>query len=472
MNRFPLLTKSIAIVIVLVILNIVLAMIQGLVNERRWRGVQATNSVEQSLAGAQTLLGPLLQRRCTETWTEWVGEGKERHTSEARRDFVLAAAPQKLKVSGDLKTEPRYRGLYKVNGYAGRVALDARWPTLAALQPQAEHAGGRLSCEPVRVWLATDDVRGLRAAVAQVDGAAAAVQPGTPHAVHARGLQIVLDEARSQDAARPLALQLTLDLLGTSRLAMVPAAGETQWALRSDWPHPSFGGRFLPASRDVGPQGFSANWTVSVLSSTAAADALAGGVVCPAGAADAYADGDAPVPPAKNGQGLPCLDTLGVAFIDPVNPYVLSDRATKYAQLFVVLTFACVGLAEVLGRCRVHPVQYTLVGLALAMFFLLLLSLSEHLAFGIAYAAASAGCVSLLGFYARHMLGGWRAGAAFGAGAALLYGALWVLLQMEQRALVIGSLMLFAMLAAVMVLTRRVDWYGLFAGLRRPAAAA
>ena len=111
--------------------------------------------------------------------------------------------------------------------------------------------------------------------------------------------------------------------------------------------------------------------------------------------------------------------------------------------------------------------QYTLVGLALAMFFLLLLSLSEHIAFGSAYAAASGGCVALLGFYARHMLGSWRAGAAFGAGAAVLYGALWVLLQMEQTALVIGSLMLFAALAAVMVLTRRVDWYALFGAMRR-----
>ena len=166
------------------------------------------------------------------------------------------------------------------------------------------------------------------------------------------------------------------------------------------------------------------------------------------------------------------LMRAGVSFIDPVNPYVLTDRATKYALLFIVLTFVCVALTEVLARRRVHPVQYTLVGLALALFYLLLLSLSEHIAFGAAYAAASAACVGLLGFYARHMLGSARAGAAFGAGIALLYGALWSLLQMEQTALVIGSLLLFTMLAAVMVATRRVDWYALFDGLRRVPAAA
>ena len=149
-----------------------------------------------------------------------------------------------------------------------------------------------------------------------------------------------------------------------------------------------------------------------------------------------------------------------------MNPYVLSDRAIKYATLFIVLTFACVALTEVLARRRVHPVQYTLLGLALALFFLLLLSLSEHLGFAQAYAVASLACLGLLSFYARHMLGRWSAGLAFGAGVGLLYGALWVLLRMEQTALVVGSLLLFGVLSAVMVLTRRVDWYELFRGLR------
>ena len=476
--RFPLLAKSAAIAAVLILLSIVLMRIDGLVNERRWRSVQAAQGVEQSLAGAQTLLGPVLQRNCTELWSVWTGEGKERRQVEEKREWTLAAAPQALKVDGDLRAEARYRGLFKVNGYAGRVVLDAAWPDLVALQPRAEHAGSRVSCTPVRLWLATSDVRGLRSAQAQVDGAPRPVLPGTPHERHARGLQLVLDELRSAQAGAPLAVKLTLELLGTSRLALVPVGAETHWALRSDWPHPSFGGRFLPATRNVHAQGFDAKWTVSALASSAAADVLKDGEVCsvPTLHSGLYNsdDGESPSsPPATTGNPpRPCLDTLAVSFIDPVNPYVLSDRATKYAWLFIVLTFGAVGLTEVLAGRRVHPVQYTLVGLALALFFLLLLSLSEHIAFGQAYAAAAGSCVALLGFYARHMLGSARAGAAFAAGAALLYGALWVLLQMEQTALVIGSLMLFGALAAVMVLTRRVDWYALFARMRSPAVPA
>ncbi len=474
MNRFPLLTKVLAIGLVMLLLMAVLLRIDGLVGERRWRQIQAAAGIEQSLAGAQTLLGPLLQRQCVEEWDVSVGEGKDKRLLPERRAFTLAAAPHTLQVEGDLRTEPRYRGLFKVNGYAGRVVLQARWADVAALQPRAVHAGSRLSCSPARLWLATSDVRGLRAAQVQVDGTPATVLPGTGSEAHARGLHIELTDARVGTVTAPLAANITLELLGTTRVALVPAAQDTQFNLRSDWPHPSFGGRFLPNSREVTALGFNAHWAVSALASSAAADALRNGEVCHRGPPGDYnnADGNDAVAAQPAVQGNTCLDTLAVSFIDPVNPYVLTDRATKYALLFIVLTFACVALTEALSGRRVHPVQYTLVGLALALFYLLLLSLSEHIAFSQAYAAASGGCVLLLGFYARHMLGRWRAGLAFGAGVALLYGALWVLLQMEQTALVIGTLLLFGMLAAVMVLTRHVDWYALFNGLRRPAAAA
>jgi inner membrane protein len=145
---------------------------------------------------------------------------------------------------------------------------------------------------------------------------------------------------------------------------------------------------------------------------------------------------------------------------------MLSDRAIKYGLLFVALTFASVALAELLARSRVrrvHPVQYAMVGLTLCLFFLLLLSLSEHLAFATAYAVAASACVLLLGIYARHMLGSARDGWLFGAGMALLYGMLYLLLLREQTALVLGSVGLFAALAVVMLLTRRVDWYRLTA---------
>jgi inner membrane protein len=247
-----------------------------------------------------------------------------------------------------------------------------------------------------------------------------------------------------------------------------PPPRATRWTLNADWPSPSFGGQFSPADRAVRPDGFTATWNLSALATSAPADIARGVPLCAptnAGAGDVeVADG----PAARAGK---CLDLMNVAFIDPVNPYVLSDRAVKYDLLFILLTFVAVGLIEVLSGRRVHPVQYLLVGLALSLFFLLLLSLSEHLTFKAAYAAAAAACAALLGFYASSMLGRPLSGLLFGLGIALLYGLLYVLLQMEQNALVIGSVMLFAGLAVVMTLTRRIDWYALFARLRGPAAA-
>lgn len=470
--RFPLLTKVLAIGLVMLLLSLVLMRIDGLVDERRARQSEARSSIEQSLAGSQTLLGPLLHRRCSEEWEAVVGEGKDARKTTQRRDIFLAAVPQELQLHGDMVTQQRHRGLFKLNAWAGTFTLQAQFTDLAALRPRAEHAPSRLACEAPLLMLAVSDVRGLRVAQVRIDGQAGDVQPGTEHPRFDRGLHVALPPGRIDgNAAAPIAIGMTLELIGSSRFALVPAARATTLTLNSDWPHPSFGGRFLPDTREIHERGFTARWAISSLASSAALDVLRNGETCTLRAADRDDDGGivTAVPSSKERS---CLDTLAVALIDPVNPYVLTDRAIKYALLFVVLTFLSVALTEVLSRRSVHPVQYTLVGLALALFYLLLLSLSEHVAFGTAYAAASAGCVLLLGFYARHMLGSLRAGLAFGAGIALLYGALWALLQMEQTALVIGSLLLFGALAAVMVLTRRLDWYNVFASLRRDAAAA
>jgi inner membrane protein len=457
--RFQALGKALAIGATLLVLGIALARIGFLVDERRAYQDQAVQSVQQSHAGAQTLLGPLLQRQCSEEWEVITGEGKERRSDTARREFSLHLVPSRLLVTSQSQTDLRYRGLFKVNGYSARLDLGAQWSDLAALQPRREHAASRLACGPVSVWIATSDVRGLRGAQISVDGRTLAVKPGTGNEAYTHGLRAELPGLAIDAAAPgPLALQAVIDLVGTAEIGLVPVAEATEWRLQSDWPHPSFGGRFLPTRREVTDSGFSAVWSDSSLATTAPLAVVKGAAMAPDKARAAHV-----------------LDTLSVAFVDPVNPYMLSDRAIKYGLLFVVLTFTAVLMAETLARGRVrrvHPIQYALVGLALCLFFLLLLSLSEHLAFGIAYAVASAACVLLLGFYGRHMLGSLRDGLLFGAGMALLYGLLYLLLLREQTALVLGSVGLFGALAAVMLLTRRVDWYRLapLTGTDRPPA--
>jgi inner membrane protein len=463
--KFPLLGKTLAVGGVLIALTLALQSIGAIVHEREGRLHEAERSVADSLASQQTLVGPVLLRRCEETWTSEQGEGKEAGKSSKlvteKRDFALAATPATLDVSAKAAIETRHRGIFKVNGYGMRATMKARFADLAALEPVAEHAGSTLRCEAPVMFVAVGDARGIRVATISVGGAALPVLPGTEHASHPRGFHAVIPaalQAAAKDAGGVLQAEVAIELVGTGDLAFAPVADTTHVALASDWPHPSFAGRFLPNERTIDARGFTANWQLSALATSAPQELINGGAVC--ALSGNHTEGKAH-----------CIETFGVAFIDPVSGYVLSDRATKYGLLFIALTFVGVGLVEVLKRLRVHPVQYLLVGSALAVFFLLLVSLTEHIAFAWAYLAASAACTLLLGFYASYVLRGVRAGAVFGAAIAALYGALYLLLQMEQSALVLGSLLLFAVLGAVMVATRRVDWYALMEGLRRDAAA-
>lgn len=482
--RFPLLSKVGALTLVALLLSLALARIGFLVDERAARQAEAVRSVQQSHAGPQTLLGPLLYRQCTEEWDVVTGTDKDRSASVERKLTAYAATPTALRVDSTLHNDPRYRGLYKVNGYAGHFSLNADWAAAQPLRPTREHAGSRLQCQPVRLLLALGDVRGVRQAGVTLGlgkDSAAEVRAGTQHPAYGQGFHVVLPEAawaldaKAEDA--PLHARIELDLVGTAALAVVPAADTLSWTLKSDWPHPSFGGQYLPTERHVLQDRFDATWQLSSLATSAPGDVARGHPLCALNASTAGASGEEagydPRVPGAAAKGE-CLDTLAVSFIDPINPYVLSDRATKYGLLFIALTFIAVALAEVMGRGRVkrvHPVQYALVGLALTLFFLLLLSLSEHIAFRIAYGAASVACVLLLGVYTAHMLGRRRDGVLFGGALGVVYGLLYALLQREQTALVIGSVGLFAAVAAVMWLTRQVDWYRMVDEARAPALA-
>jgi inner membrane protein len=236
--------------------------------------------------------------------------------------------------------------------------------------------------------------------------------------------------------------RIALSLLGTEKLDIVPVGATTAVSLRSPWPHPSFGGRILPeAGTKVSGEGFSANWRTSHFATNLAQlhQRCVATHQC-----DAFTQ-----------------HSLTVSFIEPVDLYQTVERAVKYGFLFIGLTFAAFFLFEILKRLAIHPIQYALVGIALAVFFLLLVSLSEHLGFGPAYAIAAACCVALIGYYVGHVLKNMRRGAIFGFALAALYGLLYVVLRLEDHALLMGSLLVFACVAAALVATRRVDWYTL-----------
>ena len=450
--KHPWFTKLAALAAVVLLLLFGLGRIEDVVQDRQHYRSLTAQSVANSLAGPQTLIGPLIHSACVESWDVETGKGDERRIEERRREFLLTAMPETLQLTSGAAMEERARGLHKVNTYKLKTHIQAQWAPLASLQPQTTVKGSRMQCGAPILMLGVGDARGIRTAQLTLGGQTLALKPGTFHPQYSRGLHATLPES-VLGTAETVTATLDLELVGTERLSIVPLGSNTEVQLSSGWPHPSFTGRFLPSEREVRDDGFTAQWRLSSLATTAQQDIAQGKPVCQASSGD---DDQATAAPSGA-----CADSFSVAFIDPVNPYSLAQRATKYGVLFIALTFVGVGLFELMKRLRVHPVQYLLVGSALCSFFLLLLSLSEHLPFGASYALAATACVLLLGYYASHMLGSVRRGLPFGAGMALLYGLLYVLLQLEQTALVVGALALFAVLALVMVLTRHVNWYAL-----------
>ncbi|MDR7306369.1 cell envelope integrity protein CreD [Rhodoferax saidenbachensis] len=449
--------KFAGLLLVAILLLLGLDQITSLVQERQGRHQSAVDSVASSLAGSQTLLGPLVHVRCTE---EWNASDNEKRPVQQRREFTLVAAPSSLAASGSSQVEARARGLHATQVYTYKSHITAQWPNLKAVAMGRQNTGSKVQCDAPVLMLAVSDARGIRQAEVKINGAVQEVQAGTPHPTYPRGIQASLPNNIQVNA--PLVAEVELELLGTESLNFVPVGNATQVNLTSNWPHPSFTGQFLPSERNVSEKGFEATWRISALASNAQQSVLSQGALCNGnsmGSSIHDSPRDAVTATAAVAGSTDCVETLGLSFIDPINTYSLSDRATKYGLLFIVLTFVAVGLFEFMRGLRVHPVQYFLVGAAISIFFLLLVSLSEHIAFHLAYAIAASACVLLLSYYASHMLHSWKRGLPFGAGIAALYGLLYMLLQLEQTALVVGALALFSVLAAVMMLTRKVDWY-------------
>ena len=182
-------------VAVLIALMIALQSVSGIVAEREGRLREAERSVAASLAAAQTIVGPIVARDCSETWETTQGEGKDRKTVVERRDFKLSATPATLDIKGDVAIEPRYRGIFKVNGYVLKARLRAGWDDGTALAPEAQHGGSRLHCDAPIVYLALGDSRGVRSAAVQLDGVVVPVLPGTRHGAHPRGFHADVAES-------------------------------------------------------------------------------------------------------------------------------------------------------------------------------------------------------------------------------------------------------------------------------------
>ena len=433
-------SKILTAAVLTVVLLLPLGLIRGTVQERQQYRMDAVESVARSTAGPQTIAGPVLFVPYTDRAVVMQPDARG-----LQRPIVQETTgtwtffPESLDASGTLRSIPRTIGLHEVRVYE----LDSRLRASFRVQiPRDEDPSSARTIGAPRLGFAIRDVRGVVGMPAlSVSGAPRPLQQGLGHA-GGSGLHAIMD-VPAEGALLAFDVELRAAVQGTESVSIVPLAERNVIALESDWPHPKFHGEFLPRTREIGPDGFRARWEVSSLASTAQSKFRQ--------SLEKPAEG-------------PQLESVSVSLVDPVNVYTQVDRATKYGVLFVLLTFVAFFMFEFLKQLRIHPIQYGLVGLAIAIFFLLLLALSERIAFGTAYLVAAVACVTLIGYYLRHVLGGWGRGAGFAGLLGTLYAALYGLLISEDNAMVLGAALLFVILAAIMVLTRKVDWYRAAAG--------
>ncbi|PCR98535.1 cell envelope integrity protein CreD [Pseudomonas fluorescens] len=429
-----------AIALLILLLLVPLLMIDGVIDDRQQLRDGVLEDIARSSSYSQQISGPVMvlpYRKVVRTWKtkEKTDERYQEIGEERGRLYFL---PERFELDGQVQTELRARGIYEARLFHADNRISGHFSLPTQLGIKEDFADYKFDAPFLAIGIS--DIRGIENALKlELGSQRLDFVPGTQVGWLGEGVRATLP-ALDTTQVTELAFGFDLRLQGTGSLQVLPVGKTSRVNLSANWPHPSFIGNFLPAKREVTDQGFTADWQTSFFSTNLqeAMNRCVSGNDCEA----------------FNGR------SFGVSFIDPVDQYLKSDRAIKYALLFIVLTFAGFFLFEILKSLAVHPVQYALVGVALAFFYLLLLSLSEHIGFALAYLLSASGCVLLIGFYVCHVLHSVRHGLSFSAGLAALYGLLYGLLSAEDYALLMGSLLLFGLLGVFMVLTRNLDWYG------------
>ncbi|KQY90026.1 hypothetical protein ASD25_05185 [Brevundimonas sp. Root1423] len=432
----------------------------GLLMDRSNRAESVAAEIGDMMGGPQTFLGPVIAipysrpADIADAGPAGAAVASTRPPVNRTND-VWYVFPTRGKVDVATDSEVRKRSLFRVTVYEATVGYTARFD-LANVGAELPR-GAVLDWSRAELLLGASDARGARADLRlTLAGRTVALTPSNLVGSvrlndgpsengrrnyrgdgETRELQLFstpLTEADRATGALDVAGRATFS--GAQRVAVVAFAGTTEAAIKGDWPHPSYNGGFLPARQETPANGFDASWSVPF---------IARGIPVEGGS-DALARLGA--------------TELGVSFVEPANPYQSVSRSLKYAPMFIGLVFLAYFLFETTTGRRVHPAQYILVGMAQVIFYMLLLSVAEHTGFDLAFLLAAAATVGLISAYAGWTFDSRRQGVRALVAFTFLYGLIYMLMRLEDYALLVGALSSFAAIAAVMYFTRKVDWYG------------
>jgi inner membrane protein len=426
--------KILYIGLLVLILQIPVSMIQSTIWERQTTRDSAVKEVMVKWGSQQSLAGPFLIVPFVERWTARNSENKPVAHSRISHAVFL---PENLQIAGEMDSSVRHRGIFEVPVYS--VSLDVKGDFL---RPDFSSWGideKDILWERAQVSVELSDVQSITNNVKLIwNEEELSFSPGAgDFREGVSGVHVTLGDKIVGEA---FSFSMALEANGSIGAFFAPLGKETRIELTSDWKDPSFQGGWLPSNHEIDDSGFKANWEIPFL----------GRNYPQKWKADSWKTIDTAIEASKSG-----FELLAV-----VDHYRMSIRSVKYEVLFLVLTFATLWLFEIIAGAKVHAIQYLLVGAGMCLFYLLELSLAEHLGFMLAYILASAAITLLISTYCIAVLKKGGRAAIVASVMVGLYGFLYVLLQLQDYALLLGSIGLFVILAIIMFLTRKIDWYG------------
>ena len=435
LNKSAFWVKPVLIFVLLLLMLIPLGFIKSILYDRETVKNEAEQSIMRPVGGSPEVQGILLSLPFKQS-VEVQNENGKIETKKLTKQILVT--PKEYKISTEL--DPKYlkRGIFSVPIFSGNIGLKAQFEAL-----DYEHLGVKeadILFDEAIIILGIGNKKTFTAFPKLLVGEKELTQSFRAPEFSPFS-QSIFYKLPANLAKSNFELNGKLFVQGGAKLSFVPLAQNNTFSVNSPWASPSFSGGWLPKTREVGKDGFSATWEVSGLGTNFA--------------------------PAWVGKQFELMksydhanyETIDVNFISPINNYSLVKRCVTYAILFLVVPFLAIFLCEIWSKVRIHPVQYFLIGAADILFYLLILSISEHLAFFTSYAIATIVVCLTVFLYASAIFKAKKWGAFIAAVQFVSYLTLYGILQSEDYALLLGSVLMFAILAVIMFATRKIDWY-------------
>jgi inner membrane protein len=432
-QKSKLIIKGIMILALVLLLLIPAYFVKDVISEREQRQKEAVAEVSSKWSGPQTVVGPVLVIPYTETITAaGGGSSTVRHYAH----FL----PDKLDIRCNVSPEKRYRGIYEVMLYSSQITLSGRFTPLPL--EKVEILNSSIMWDEAYVSMGITDTRGLKNEM-QINWNDSAITLNPPPSTTAGASDLFTAPLHltATDAAEEMRFSSVIRLNGSERLLFSPVGKETTVEMESTWPDPSFSGSQLPVASDISKGGFSATW--KSLSHTRRFPQY--------WIDDAYNAG-------LHATNSIAQESFGADLFVPVSGYQKTMRSVKYAILCILLTFAAFFIIETVNKKSVHPVQYALIGLALILFYTLLLSFSEYTGFNAAYIIATVATISLIAWFVKDLLQSGRLTAVLSVVLVLMYSYVFTILQLQDYSLLLGSIGLFLTLGIVMHFSKKIKW--------------